>query len=172
MDLPEKKKRKRPDTTVQASPAENTKYLNHNLELYDLPKIDHYDLEQVSKRVREYFGICAKNGMKPTVAGFALSFGVDRKTMYCWVNGIDSKRVPDEVRNTLKIAYCSINAQMEDYMMNGKINPVAGIFLMKNNMGYTDTQNIEVAPKQPLGSVESQKALEERYIDSSIVETK
>ena len=39
---------------------------------------------------------------------------------------------------TLKRAYDTINSYYEHMMNNGKINPVAGIFLMKNNMGYKD----------------------------------
>ena len=42
------------------------------------------------------------------------------------------------MRDTIKRARDLINAQMEDFMQNGKINPVAGIFLMKNNMNYTE----------------------------------
>ena len=33
---------------------------------------------------------------------------------------------------------------MEDYMQNGKINPVTAIFLAKNNFGYKDTQEFVV----------------------------
>ena len=40
---------------------------------------------------------------------------------------------------TLKNAYDMINSYYEHMMNNGKINPVAGIFLMKNNLGYKDT---------------------------------
>ena len=36
-------------------------------------------------------------------------------------------------------------------MQNGKINPVAGIFLMKNNMNYTDQQEVVLKPDNPLG---------------------
>jgi hypothetical protein len=36
-------------------------------------------------------------------------------------------------------------------MQNGKINPVAGIFLSKNWYGYKDAQEIKVEPTSPLG---------------------
>lgn len=54
---------------------------------------------------------------------------------------------------------------MNEYMQNGKINPVTGIFLMKNNLEYQDKQEVVVTPKNPLGDTESQQALAERYID-------
>ena len=47
--------------------------------------------------------------------------------------------------NTLKRAYDSINSYYEHMMNNGKINPVAGIFLMKNNLGYKDQTDYVVS---------------------------
>jgi hypothetical protein len=43
------------------------------------------------------------------------------------------------------MAYNLINSQYEMYMNSGRINPVAGIFLMKNNMGYQDTTNYVIS---------------------------
>ena len=37
-----------------------------------------------------------------------------------------------------------LNALMEDYVQNGKINPVPALFLLKNNFGYKDTQEFVV----------------------------
>jgi hypothetical protein len=34
----------------------------------------------------------------------------------------------------------------ENYMQNGKINPVSGIFLGKNNFGYQDKQEMVLTP--------------------------
>ena len=36
----------------------------------------------------------------------------------------------------------------ENYMQNGKINPVSGIFLGKNNYGYADKQEYVLTPNQ------------------------
>lgn len=52
----------------------------------------------------------------------------------------------------------------EDYMQNGKINPVSGIFLGKNHFGYTDKQEIVVEPKNPLGEAESPEELKRKYL--------
>ena len=63
-----------------------------------------------------------------------------------------SKKYPSRLEKreieSIKKAHALINAQYEDMMNNGKINPVAGIFLMKNNMGYTDKTEIEIAPTE------------------------
>ena len=64
----------------------------------------------------------------------------------------------------LKRAYLVLNAQMEDYMQNGKINPVSGIFLMKNSFQYQDKQEIQVSASQ--GDAESPDQLASKYADA------
>jgi hypothetical protein len=48
-------------------------------------------------------------------------------------------------------------------MMNGKINPVSGIFLGKNNFGYQDKQEYVLTPNQHQVSVEDVKLIESKY---------
>ena len=104
--------------------------------------------------------------MKPSVSGLALAFDVDRKTIWAWANGVDSKTLPAEVRKAIQKAYRMLNAQMEDYMQNGKINPVSGIFLMKNNMGYQDKQEVVLTPNSALGEETSAEELQQKYIEA------
>lgn len=161
-----RKVRQRPDSTVQAEPGDNTRYINHNMMLYKLKPIAFETAEEVDKRTAEYFAICSANDMKPSVAGYALALGVSRKVLWEYVSGRIVK--PDGVRNSLKRAYDFLNAQMEDYMQNGKIQTIAGIFLMKNSFGYTDKQEIEVAAKQDAES--SPEELAQKYADAIPVE--
>ena len=55
---------------------------------------------------------------------------------------------------------------MEDYMLNGKINPVSGIFLMKNNFGYTDKSEVVLTPNSPLEEDVPLEVLQQKYIDN------
>ena len=142
-----RKVRRRPDSTVQAEPGDNTRFTRHNRMLYELVPVSFESPEEVADRTTTYLNICEQNDMKPSVAGYALALGIDRKTLWEYVTGRTVK--PPAVRNLLKRAYDLLNAQMEDYMQNGKINPVSGIFLMKNAWGYQDKQEIEVAARQP-----------------------
>ena len=48
-------------------------------------------------------------------------------------------------------------------MLNGKINPVSGIFLLKNNFGYQDKQEVVLTPNNPLGDYQTQEELAKRY---------
>ena len=158
----------RPDSTAQLAPGDNKKYLEHSLAMMDWKKPDMRDAEAVQQRVIDYFQLCAKNDMKPTFAGMALAFGVDRRTMWKWCNDVPGGRhLAPEIRETLKKGQQILNAQMEDYMQNGKINPVSGIFLMKNNMGYTDQQEVVLRPDSPLGEKADPEALKRKYLEDA-----
>ena len=136
--------------------------------MMDWPDVNVREPEQVKERMGMYFALCAQDDMKPSVAGMALAFGVDRKTIWAWANGVDSKTLPAESRNLIKKAYQLLNAQMESYMQNGKINPVAGIFLMKNNMGYADKQEVVLTPNQQLGDQIPAEDLEKKYLEDVV----
>ena len=90
----------RPDKTVQLDPGDNRKYIMHDLRMWDWPAVDMTRPKDVSERIGQYFQICAEDDMKPSVAGMALAFGIDRRTMWKWVNGIDSAYIPTESRDT------------------------------------------------------------------------
>ena len=51
----------------------------------------------------------------------------------------------------------------EQYMQQGKINPVSGIFLGKNHYGYQDRQDVVVTPNAPEAEY-SVKDITERYL--------
>ena len=168
-----KPKRKRPDRTndltVHTQPGDNAKYLSHSMKIFNLAAIDTNDAEAVRTRIQEYFDICVKDDMKPSVPGVAMSLGVDRRTLWTWVSGKTSK--PADVLDAIKRVYQILDTQMDAYMQNGKINPVSGIFLMKNNHGYTDKQEVVVTPNTPLGDAQSREEIEQRYQNSVVDDT-
>jgi hypothetical protein len=61
-------------------------------------------------------------------------------------------------------AYALMENLWEDYMQNGKINPVSGIFLGKNNFGYADKQEYVLTPNQQQEDVDP-KLIEEKYAE-------
>jgi Fe-S cluster biosynthesis and repair protein YggX len=131
---------------------DNRKYLKVSMKLMTLPDIDLHDKEQVMERLNEYFQIYADADMKPTVAGMGLALnGMDRRRL--WEIKTDSpstytivNTMPSDVKDCIKKAYKLLENMMENYMQNGKINPVAGIFLSKNNFGYVDKVEHVVTP--------------------------
>ncbi|MCH5203116.1 MAG: hypothetical protein J1F03_00125 [Oscillospiraceae bacterium] len=165
-------KQKRPKRSeqlqVHTEPGDNRKYIQHSLRLASLPKCDLKSTESVTQRITEYFEICAEDDMKPSVAGLALAMDIDRR--YLWEIREGHKGKNPEVADAIKKAMKILDLQMVDYMQNGKINPVSGIFLMKNNFGYADKQEVVVTPNSPLGDAKDTKELEEQYIESVVDE--
>ena len=59
----------------------------------------------------------------------------------------------------------------ENYMQNGKINPVSGIFLGKNNFGYVDKQEHVLTPTANSDADYSAEDIRKRYLpDSTTIE--
>ena len=144
-----------PDTET----GDNAKYLNHALLVRDMPPIDISDPEQVRTRINEYFALCVENDMKPTATGFRNALRIAKSTLWEWRQG---NYRADTHQGIICEAYDVLEALWEDYMQNGKINPVSGIFLGKNNFGYQDKQEYVLTPNTSGQAVDS-AALEQKY---------
>jgi hypothetical protein len=71
-----------------------------------------------------------------------------------------------EVAVLIKKAYILMENQWESYMTAGKVNPVTGIFLGKNNFGYQDKTEYVLTPNQQNDSEINPDEIRQRYIDS------
>jgi len=147
------RKRKAREAPCPVEPGDNAKYVRHAMQLAQLQPIDTDNPADVQRRSIEFFEICSINDMKPSVAQYANALGISRRTLYYWINGKETK--PAEVRKIIGQYVSILGGMMEDWMQNGKVNPVSGIFLMKNNFGYQDKTEITVEPK-----VQSEETLE------------
>lgn len=160
-----KQKRKRPDLAerngIKTEPGENRKYMSHALHMWDWKRPDMTSLEAVSERIHDYFQLCVDDDMKPSVEGLSVAFEADRKQMWRWANNVECT-IDSNVSHTIKKAYDILTLQMTDYMQNGKINPVVGIWLMKNNMDYKDQSEVVVTPNSPLGTESSAEEAQKR----------
>ena len=152
---------------------DNTKYLAVSMKLMNLPEIDLKDPEQVIDRLNEYFQIHADNDMKPTVAGMGLALnGMDRRRLWEIRTGNyhtskELSDLPTMTTDSIKKAYKMMENMWENYMQNGKINPVSGIFLGKNNFGYQDKTEYVVTPNNNSDADYSTEDIRKRYaIDS------
>ena len=157
---------------------DNTKYLNVSLQLANLPDIDMKDPEQVKERINKYFEIYALNDMKPTVAGLGLALnGMDRRRLWeirtgNLKGGQSEYNLPTLTLDYIKKAYKIMENQWENYMQNGKINPVSGIFLGKNNFGYQDKTEYVVTPNMNNDVEPDADAIRAKYaIDSPTLPT-
>lgn len=157
------------DNGLQVEPGDNAKYLMVSMELMNLPDIDLNDPEQVQARLTEYFQIHAKHDMKPTVAGMGLALnGMDRRRLWEIRTGNDKAYdLPTAVSDIIKRAYKLMENLWENYMQNGKINPVSGIFLGKNNFGYQDKTEYVLTPNTHSDSDYDADDIKKRYLTDS-----
>ena len=160
------------DNGLNLEPGDNTKYLALGRELFNLPSIDLKDPEQVRYRLDEFFVIHERYDMKPTVAGMGMALGLDRRRLYEIKTGNyhtskSLSELPTSTTVSIKKAYEYMELLWENYMQNGKINPVSGIFLGKNNFGYQDKTEYVVTPNVHNDSDYSKEDIMARYaIDS------
>lgn len=153
----------RPDRTVQTNPGDNSQYLRHALASLGMPPIDISDARQVEERIQWYFVHCAEDDMKPTVTGLCNALGVTRDTLIAWRTG---KYREDSHQAIAARAHAVLEELMEHYMQNGKVNPVSGIFLLKNlYSGYSDKQELVLTPNQPQLSDADREAIEAKYAE-------
>ena len=153
-------------------PGDNTKYLALGRELFNLPTIDLKDPEQVVDRLNEFFTIHERYDMKPTVAGMGMALGLDRRRLWeiksgTLQGGTSHHALPKETMDSIKKAYEYMEILWENYMQNGKINPVSGIFLGKNNFGYQDKTEYVVTPNVNNDSDYSTDDIKSRYLTDS-----
>lgn len=164
-------------SSLMLEDGDNAKFTSMNLHFMNLPKIDLHDEKAVQNRLNEYFDFMIQNDMKPSVSGMAMALGLDRRRL--WeiktgntqgsgaLGGLSS--LPQEVTDLVKKAYQLLECLWEDYMLNGKINPMAGVFLGINNYGYQDVKKVDVAPVLPNNKDNDYDAdaIRERYLIDS-----
>lgn len=159
------------DNGMMLQEGDNAKFLSVQMALFEMPNIDMENVEEVQKRLSEYFALYALQDMKPTVAGMAIALnGMSRRTLWAIVNDAPTgssgykTALPSEVARTIKKAYFLLENLWESYMNSGKVNPVAGIFLGKNNYGYQDKTEYVLTPNTNQDDNYSADDIRQRYI--------
>ena len=152
---------------LMLEPGDNAKFMRVNMVLFNMDKVDMKDVEAVQNRINEFFMLYAENDMKPTVAGMAMALNMDRRRLWeikTGNKGITTPDLPPSVQDTIKKAYILMENLWETYMNSGKVNPVAGIFLGKNNYGYQDKTEYVLTPNTQSDNDYDADAIRERYI--------
>lgn len=160
------------DNGLNLEAGDNAKILGVNIKLFNMSKVDLHDPDAVAERLTEFFMLYAENDMKPTVAGMGMALGLDRRRLWEIKTGNyhTSKELAALPRGTtdgIKKAYFLMENMWESYMNSGKINPVSGIFLGKNNFGYQDKQEMVLTPNQQQESDFNEEDIRKRYLTDS-----
>ena len=170
---PVKRKRNRPDLAKfgyeNAEPGDNTRYLRYARVSMNLPPIDISDAKQVENRINEYFDFCEQNDRKPNMIGMANWLGVSRETVNTWKRGeYRTTTHSDLIRKAVDV----LEELWVDYMQNGRINPVSGIFLGKAMFQYQDRVDISVQGNNNNDNDMDAEDIAKRYLeDGRKVET-
>lgn len=162
------------DNGLMLEKGDNAKIMSINIALFDMQDIDMTNAQAVTGRLGEYFALYEQADLKPTVAGMAIALnGMSRQTLtaiaHDRVTGSTGYKsaLPPEVTAVIKKAYKMMENMWETYMNSGKINPVSGIFLGKNNYGYQDKTEYVLTPNQQNDSDYDAEDIRQRYLIDS-----
>ena len=157
------------DNALLVEPGDTSRFIRLNMELFDLPNINLNDPDEVAERLDTCFGIFAKYDVKPTVGGIALALnGKDRRWLWAVandkpVNGAgDMANINRASSDLIKKTYHLLDTMWQLYMQEGKINPVAGIFLAKNHFNYVDKTETVITPNTNLATTDA-ATIEAKY---------
>lgn len=159
------------DNGLMLQEGDNSKFLEVQMALFNMPNIDMDNADEVARRLSDYFALYNSHDMKPTVAGMAIALNGHNRT-WLWavthdqpIGGRGNKpTLRPDVTNAIKKAYFLLENLWETYMNSGKVNPVAGIFLGKNNYGYQDKTEYVLTPNQQQEADYDPNEIRERYI--------
>lgn len=150
---------------------DNAKFMGVQIALLNMPDIDMNNVSEVQQRLSDYFELYTSRDMKPTVAGMAVALNGHSRQ---WLRAVVTDNVTGgagykaalrpEVATLIKKAYFMLENLWETYMSAGKVNPVAGIFLGKNNYGYQDKTEYVLTPNQQSDNDYDADEIRERYI--------
>lgn len=130
-----------------------------------IPGYNKDDPSQVKNRIKSYFQFCNENDIAMSPADLAKWLKISSNALRRWRNG--------EYRSSthkplIEDAFDNIEADLVNAFRTGAINPTSGIFLLKNWFNYKDVQDLVVAPKNPLGELQTPEELRKR-IEGTVV---
>lgn len=138
-----------------------------NMELFDMPSIDIGDPDALRQRWFDYQMLCERYGSKILISGFCSAIGVSRPEILNWSAGkrtrLDNLLSPasaEILKKILQMFEVSWESAMQN---NGYRNPVAGIFLGKNNFGYKD-ESQTIVKHEDAAQGPSKAELEAKYM--------
>ena len=142
---------------------DNARYLRMSRAAVNLPPLDIANPEQVSERIEMYFDFCEQNDRKPSMLGIANWLGVSRDTLNSWKRGEYRAETHSDL---IEKAVMILEELWTDYMQNGLVNPVSGIFLGKVMFGYKDVQDYILTAKPLLGEDADPTTLAGKYTEA------
>lgn len=104
--------------------------------------------DELEAKIEEYYKWTKENKKHISITGLAWYLGTNRQTLLNYENSLEDgtySSVDDDVKvrfiDTIKRAKARIEMEYEETLYN-KNSAVGGIFVLKNNYGYVDKQEV------------------------------
>ena len=137
----------------------NANHIIHAKRLSDLPRIALSDADAVRERIDWYYQLCVTDGVRPNLPGLALCFGLTRTGL---MNAMTDRRMPKDAAQELGRGIAMLDEIMSALTLDGRLMPVASIYLMNNWLGYKNASEVTTRTES-IDSGVDQKALEQKY---------
>lgn len=128
--------------------------LIHLQKIGQIKKPDFKKPEDIIRACDTYFSLCKQDNQKPTMSGLAMALGTNRRTLLKWYSG--ETRIYN--REIIQQYFNLLETFDEMMLRDGKVNPIASVFIMKNNYGYTDKSEVKITDSEM-----SNEEIEARY---------
>ena len=157
-------RKRRKDLDLQAEPGDISKMIEFDTQWRIMPKVNTSNLSEILDRIDLYFTRCIECSIRPSVTGMCAALGVTRQTWYYWISG--RKR---EYSTELEPINAILESLLEQYGLQGKLNPATQIFLLKNHFGYRDTNELVLTPSRPdLQDEVTEERLRKKYLEAAM----
>lgn len=117
----------------------NIRHIDHVLDVAMFPRLQEWNPENIGRRTAEYLEKCKEDGIRVNLSDYALALGTTPDGLNELVS---DKRLTDETRAAVLKGISMIEDLMLVMMSEQRINPVTGIFMLKNHFGYKDQSEI------------------------------
>lgn len=127
--------------------------------------LDPNDVDEMERRFARYQQLCSEYDMKPSNQSCYYAIGISKDQVYHWTTDKKNNNLRrSEFVEKIK-AWCAM--YREEMMLDGRINPVTGIFWQKNYDGFRDQQEVVLTPNNPLGDDRSPEELKRKYLEAT-----
>lgn len=142
----------------------NTKKVGFMLDILPKEPLDYNDVPEMERRFLNYLQKCAEWDVKVGNLAAYAAIGITRDRVSKWKNSESNPRRKEFLEKVKQV--CGV--YRESLMLDGKINPVTGIFWQKNFDGLRDQQEVVVSPNtSALGEKQDFEVLKQKYLENT-----